>query len=94
MDPGCAAKRDRFDVPKRESGRGGAVDSCTPGGCARAEACRSGPSLKEELTNFKAKISLSGHDSYGVEDWREGAHDDFVLSVALGVWVGEYAATA
>jgi hypothetical protein len=50
--------------------------------------------LKQELDNFKAKISLSGHDSYGAgEDWREGNHDDLVLSVALGCWHGEFEAS-
>jgi hypothetical protein len=49
--------------------------------------------LKRELTNFKAKISLSGHDSYGAgDDWRSSKHDDLVLAVALGVWCGEHAA--
>ncbi len=51
------------------------------------------PVLRGELVTFKAKISLTGHDSYGAgDDWREGHHDDLVLSVALGVWFGEYAA--
>ena len=45
--------------------------------------------LKEELGNFKVRISDSGHDSYGAgDDWRrDGYHnDDMVLSVAMGVW--------
>jgi hypothetical protein len=51
------------------------------------------PSLAEaetfisELSNFKAKISASGRDSYSA--WRESIHDDLVLSVALGCWYGE-----
>src|SRR5829696_8262980 len=50
--------------------------------------------LKQELDNFKAKISLSGHDSYGAgEDWRESNHDDLVLSVALGCWHSEFEAS-
>jgi hypothetical protein len=50
--------------------------------------------LQAELNNFKAKISLSGHDSYGADDdWREGNHDDLVLSVALGCWYGEHDAS-
>jgi hypothetical protein len=41
-----------------------------------------------ELMNFKVKINLSGHDQYGASsDWREGVHDDIVLSVAMGVWL-------
>ncbi len=49
--------------------------------------------LKAELENFRVKISLSGHDSYAAgvgEEWRTGAHDDLVLSVALAVWFGEH----
>ena len=46
--------------------------------------------LRAELENFKARISLTGHDSYAAgEDWRENRHDDLVLSVALGCWYGE-----
>jgi len=40
--------------------------------------------LTQELTNFRYKISASGHDSY--EAWREGDHDDLVLALALAVW--------
>ena len=29
---------------------------------------------------------LTAHDSYGA--WREGAHDDMVLAVAIAVWWG------
>lgn len=43
--------------------------------------------LIKELLNFKVKISQSGHDSY--EAWREGIHDDLVLSVALSAWYHE-----
>jgi hypothetical protein len=44
--------------------------------------------LRKELLNFKVKINIStAHDSY--EAWREGDHDDLVLSVALACWTGE-----
>ena len=33
---------------------------------------------------MEVKISETGKDSYGA--WREGAHDDLVLAVALAVW--------
>src|SRR4051812_49673749 len=40
-----------------------------------AEALPDWPVLKRELASFKAKISLSGHDTYGAgssgDDWRE-----------------------
>jgi hypothetical protein len=44
--------------------------------------------LTRELEAFQIKLSPAGHDSYGV--WREGAHDDLVLAVALAVWAGEH----
>ena len=37
-----------------------------------------------ELINFRVKINVNGHDTY--EPWREGTHDDIVLSAAMGVW--------
>jgi hypothetical protein len=44
--------------------------------------------LVKELRNFRVKINIStSHDSY--EAWREGDHDDLVLSVALTCWAGE-----
>ena len=44
--------------------------------------------LVKELLNFRVKINTStAHDSY--EHWREGDHDDLVLSVALTCWAGE-----
>lgn len=51
-----------------------------------------GPTFAAEAQNFKAKISLAGHDSYEAGpagEWREGAHDDLVLSVALACWYAE-----
>lgn len=47
------------------------------------------PVLAEELGNFKMTFSkTTGHDSY--EAWREGIHDDCVLSVAMALWHWEY----
>jgi hypothetical protein len=40
--------------------------------------------LIQEMLNFKVKISESAHDSYGA--WREGQHDDLILSVMLACW--------
>ncbi len=46
--------------------------------------------LADELHSFKVKLSPLGHDSYGAGDeWRESAHDDLVLAVALAAWFGE-----
>ncbi len=44
--------------------------------------------LQNELLNFKVKIDpATAHDSYSA--WREGIHDDLVLSVALACWWAE-----
>ncbi len=49
--------------------------------------------FNNELLNFKVKINIrTGHDSY--EAWREGVHDDLVLSVACAAWYGEHLAKA
>jgi hypothetical protein len=48
--------------------------------------------LTKELSNFRCKISASGHDSYAAgaaPDWRDGSHDDLVLGVALAAWWAE-----
>lgn len=52
----------------------------------------SDPVFATEALNFKAKISLSGHECYAAcaaGDWRDGAHDDLVLAVALACWYAE-----
>ena len=55
-----------------------------------ADGLEHGPVLRHELQSFKAKINLStGHDSY--EAWREGDHDDLVLSLAMACWFAESA---
>jgi hypothetical protein len=78
-----------YRVPKRDLV--GAVQSALQARRLQAAAALpEWPVLKGELANFKARISLQGHDSYGAgDDWRENNHDDLVLSVALGVWFGE-----
>jgi hypothetical protein len=44
--------------------------------------------LMKELLAFQVKITNTAHDTYGV--WRDGAHDDLVLALALAAWYGEY----
>ena len=45
--------------------------------------------LREELLNFKMKIdSKTAHDSYS--HWREGDHDDLVLSAAIALWYRQW----
>jgi hypothetical protein len=47
--------------------------------------------LANELQNFRLKINLTtARDSY--EAWREGMHDDLVLSAALALWYAEHLA--
>lgn len=46
-----------------------------------------GALLARELLRFRARISASGHDTYGAE--RETDHDDLVLAVALACWLNE-----
>lgn len=43
--------------------------------------------LFKEGQNFQWKVSKAGNDLYGA--WREGQHDDLLLSVAIAVWWGE-----
>jgi hypothetical protein len=43
--------------------------------------------LKEELQNFKIKITEAGNDTY--EAWREGQHDDLVFALCLACWHSE-----
>ena len=58
-----------------------------------ADALPNAPVLLKELLSFQVKIDLkTAHDSYGA--WREGTHDDLVLSVAMACWFGERAGRA
>lgn len=53
-----------------------------------AEALPLADVLRREMQTFKVKVNTStGHDSY--EHWRDGDHDDLVLSVALAAWWAE-----
>jgi hypothetical protein len=48
------------------------------------------PTLFNELLNFQMTIDpRTAHDSYA--SWREGIHDDLVLSLCLACWYGEHA---
>ena len=48
--------------------------------------------LIKELTGFKVKINTNGHDQY--EAWREGVHDDLVLSAAMAAWMSKQSSFA
>jgi hypothetical protein len=43
--------------------------------------------LISEMENFRAKISIAGHDSY--EALRENAHDDLVLAAAMATYCAD-----
>jgi hypothetical protein len=80
-----------YRVPKRDLA--GAVHTLLASDRLRiAGALPDAATLRAELENFRAKITLSGHDRYEAgsgEEWRVGAHDDLVLSVAVAAWFGE-----
>jgi hypothetical protein len=44
--------------------------------------------LLKELQDFRVKITLKANEVFEA-DWREKAHDDLVLALALASWVGE-----
>lgn len=39
----------------------------------------------KELIAYRVRITANAHDVY--EPWREGAHDDLLLAVALACWL-------
>lgn len=43
--------------------------------------------LEREMLAFSMKISTTGHATF--EAWREKEHDDLVLGLGLGLWLGE-----
>ncbi|MFN7996935.1 MAG: hypothetical protein U0Q18_25195 [Bryobacteraceae bacterium] len=43
-----------------------------------------GPTLTSELAEMRVRMTGAGNEQFGV--WREGAHDDLVLAVALACW--------
>lgn len=81
------AQRSYLRVPKRDLVSAPLV-LMQNGQLKIAEGLALKDTLVKELLNFRVKINIStAHDSY--EAWREGDHDDLVLSVALACWAGE-----
>ncbi len=81
-----------FRVPKRDL-VGAAQVALQNGSLKVAAGLPESETLKRELQNFRVKIDpKTAHDSYS--HWREGAHDDLVLSVALACWWRDYLVTA
>jgi hypothetical protein len=44
--------------------------------------------LMKELREMQVKVTAAGRETYGV--WREGAHDDLALAVALACWWSQW----
>ncbi len=44
--------------------------------------------LQRELAAFKVKVTAARNETFEA-DWRERAHDDLVLAVAIAAWLGE-----
>jgi hypothetical protein len=47
--------------------------------------------LVRELANFQVKVTTAASDM--LEAWREGAHDDLVLAIAIAAWQSEHLRT-
>jgi hypothetical protein len=76
-------ERGWWHTPKRDLVSSLAI-ALESGALQIAHELRYSQELRRELANFRAKISLSGNDTYS--PWREGTHDDLVLATALAVW--------
>lgn len=75
---------DHFKVPKRDL-VGAAQQMLQHERVKFAEALPDWATLQDELRSFAMKINIrTGHDTY--EAWREGQHDDLVLSFAMAAW--------
>jgi hypothetical protein len=75
-----------FNVPKKELVAAG--QSALQGKrLAIAPKLADAKVLRRELQNFKVKISVNATETY--EAWREGDHDDLVLTVCMATWYGE-----
>jgi hypothetical protein len=59
------------------------------GGLRIAAELRDAPTLLTELMAMQVKVSTAGNEQFAA--WREGAHDDLVLAVALACWAVEIA---
>jgi hypothetical protein len=78
--------KNRYSIPKRELA-GCLQIALQTGRLKIARALPEAEVLVKELLAFQVKITSTAHDTYGA--WREGAHDDLVLALALATWYGE-----
>jgi hypothetical protein len=77
MDTGC------WDVPKRIIVSN--LQMLLGNGRLRfANGLLEKDAVVKELMNFKIKVTKAGNDTY--EAWREGDHDDLVLSIGIAAW--------
>jgi hypothetical protein len=74
---------DYYGVPKRDLVTGMQV-LLQSGGLQIAAGMPYGAALVEEMAEMRAKVTAAGNTQFGA--WREGAHDDLVLAVALACW--------
>jgi hypothetical protein len=72
-----------YGVPKRDLVTGMQV-LLQSGGLQIAAGIPYGAALVEEMAEMRAKVTAAGNTQFGA--WREGAHDDLVLAVALARW--------
>lgn len=77
-----------YRVPKRDLVA--AAQAVLQSGRLRiAEALPDAQTLRNELISFKIRVNIkTGHDQYG--EWRNGKHDDLVLSAAMAIWYREF----
>ena len=72
-----------FTVPKKDL-IGALVSLAHAGRLAISDQLPEAATFTQELRSFRMKITTSLNVTF--DPWREGAHDDLVLSVALACW--------
>jgi len=75
----------RWNVPKTDL-VGAVIAALGTGALTVAEGLAEWPTLLKEIESFKMQITKAGAETFGAAGWREGAHDDLVLALALAVW--------
>lgn len=78
----------RWSVPKRDLVHG-LLLAFQDQRLTYANRLEQAPTFLQELVAFQLTVNTqTGHDTY--EAWREGAHDDLVLAVAVACWLAEH----
>jgi hypothetical protein len=73
----------QYYVPKRDLITG-VQTLLQSGGLRIARSLKHGAALAAEMAEMRVKITAAGNTQFGA--WREGAHDDLVLALALACW--------